>query len=523
MKRFLEALAAASRPVGKPRTWVYAPYDQLSDRQGPLRQLAPEQVGLVLIESRAKAQRRPYHRQKLAWVLTNQRHFALEQAQLGVTVRYCTSAGSYASVLEPLTHELGPILVQRPAERELRMELRELIAQGRLVEIPHEGWLSNAADFAALGDPPWRMDRFYKSVRQRTGILMEGTAPLGGRYSFDTLNRQPWKGAPQPPQMPQFVPDAITTEVCELIEEQYASHPGTLNPAALPASQADALRQWEWAQRECLPHFGPYEDAMSRTHANLFHTAIAPLLNLQRLSAQQVIEDAVRLPLPIASKEGFVRQILGWREFVRHVHEATDGLRSYRGRALERNHLQATAALPPAYWQANSGLACLDSVVESVWERASSHHITRLMILGNIATLLEVEPQQLSDWFWIAYADAYEWVVEPNVMAMATYGMGELMTTKPYVSGAAYIERMSDYCQSCAFDPKRDCPLTALYWEFIGRHAEEWRSNPRMAMPVRSWMRRSPAQRARDQRVAQRTKARLARGERLDPHLGFEA
>ena len=202
-------------------------------------------------------------------------------------------------------------------------------------------------------------------------------------------------------------------------------------------------------------------------------------MNLHRLLPRRVIGDALKLPLELASQEGFLRQILGWREFVRHVHRETEGF-------AELELLGGQEPLPAAYWGKASGLACLDRVVADVWQEGYSHHITRLMILCNLATLLDISPRELSDWFWVAYIDAFDWVVEPNVLAMGTFGVGDVMTTKPYVSGSAYIDRMSDYCQGCAFDPKSTCPITPMYWAFLERHRERLLGNPRMGIVMRA-------------------------------------
>jgi deoxyribodipyrimidine photolyase-related protein len=523
MGAFLQSLRPHLKKRPGNRRWLYVAYDQLSQSIGPLATEDPRELGIVLIESADKASRRPYHRQKLALVLANMRHFALEQALRGVAVHYEFTDQDYGTALRRIVAETGPLQVLRPAERELRFELGPLFREGLLKELPHDGWLTLPADFQALGEAPWRMDAFYRKVRQRTGILMEGQKPVGGQYSFDAENRRPWKGAPPAPTPPGFKPDEITTEVCELIEQRYSSHPGVLNPETLPAAAADVERLWAWAQQSCLPHFGPYEDAMSTRSTGLFHTRISPLLNLQRLSASRVVNEVLELPIPIASKEGFVRQILGWREFVRHVHEATDGMRTLSGQPLENNALQADLTLPPVFWGGKSGLACLDQVLEDVWSEGYSHHITRLMVIGNIATLLGIEPRQLSDWFRVAYTDAYDWVVEPNVLAMATYGTGALMTTKPYVAGSAYIDRMSDYCKGCVFDPKRSCPLTAMYWDFLGRNSKNLQGNQRIAMPLRAQARRSAQQKRRDALITKQVRASLEQGKALGDHLGFEA
>jgi deoxyribodipyrimidine photolyase-related protein len=499
---FLRELRAAS-PGEEGRRWLYVPYDQLSSDLGPLVREAPDNLGIILIESRAKAGRRPYHKQKLALVLANQRHFALEQARRGVAVRYGFTEGTYREALTPLIDELGPIAVMEPAERELRRDLQGLVGMG-LEILPHEGWLTEASD---LGDgPPWRMDRFYRTVRRRTGILMEHDKPLGGRFSFDAENRKPWRGEPEPPSPPTFPVTPIKTEVGALIEREFGDHPGRLDLEHLPATAEDAEQLWSWARTHCLPNFGPFEDAMSTRSRNLFHTRISSLLNLHRLLPQRVLTDVLEADIETPSKEGFVRQLLGWREFVRHVHDATDGFRE-----TARNYLEADRDLPPAYWgKAPSGLACLDAVVDDVWDEAYSHHITRLMVLSNIATLLDTHPRTLTDWFWVAYADAYEWVVEPNVMGMGTFATGDVMTTKPYISGAGYIHRMSDYCAACQFHPKKDCPLTRLYWAFLARHENRLGDNPRMRPVFASLRKRDKKKRAIDGAVFETVTRRLA-------------
>jgi deoxyribodipyrimidine photolyase-related protein len=301
-------------------------------------------------------------------------------------------------------------------------------------------------------------------------------------------------------------------------------HPGSLTPEALPATRDDVERAWAWAKSSCLRHFGPFEDAMSSRSRNLFHTRISPLLNLQRLGARRVLDDVLAMDLPLPSQEGFVRQVLGWREFVRHVHDATDGFRVVRGEVQPSidgascvSMLGAGRPLPPAYWGARSGLRCLDEVVANVWQDGTSHHITRLMVLSNIATLLDVSPRELTDWFWAAYIDAYDWVVEPNVLGMGAFAAGDLMTTKPYVAGAAYIDRMSDFCGGCRFDPKTTCPLTPLYWAFLGRHRGTLARVDRMKLPVAAEAKRSDAQRARDAATFERVASALSRGEELKP------
>lgn len=494
------------------------PYDQLSDRIGPLTREPARDIGIVLVESPWKAARRPYHRQKLFTVLANQRHFALEQAERGVAVRYVVHNGPYSEALKPVLAEVGELRVMRPAERELRQDVSVLCLANNsgLVEIPHEGWLSTPEDFSTSeGAPPFRMDRFYRHMRKKTGLLMQGGKPLGGKLSHDAENRKPWRGDPAVPKRPHFAPDEISLEVAALIEKHFSTHPGTLQPDALPVTRADIDRYWAWVQRECLPLFGPYEDAMSTKEPHLFHTLLSPLINLHRLLPREVVEAAARLPLPLASQEGFIRQVLGWREYMRHIHEVTDGFRVRPdGTPLQE---RTGVPLPRAFWDASSGLHCLDSVVKTVWRDGFSHHITRLMVLSNIAQLIDASPRELSNWFWEAYTDAYDWVVEPNVLGMGTFAFGDLLTTKPYISGAAYIHRMSDYCGSCAFDPKTDCPLTPLYWAYLARHESTLAPLGRTMQPLMGLRGRSAEKKANDAVVFERVQGALMRGEKLTP------
>ena len=492
------------------RRWLYVPYDQLTDAVGPLAEAPAEELGIVLVESPWKAAQRPYHKQKLAFVLANLRHFALEQAARGVAVRHVVHDGPYHEALAPLAAELGPLRVMEPAERELREDLAPLVESGALEVLPHAGWLTREEQFQqACGEPPWRMDAFYRRVRKDSGILMEGGKPAGGKFSHDADNRKPWKGEPPAPEPPRFTPDAITREVAGLVETRFGEHPGDIDLAALPATHEDAEALWAWALRECMPHFGPYEDAISTRSSGLFHTRTAPLLNVLRLTPARVLVDVLDADLPLNSREGFVRQVLGWREFVRHVHRETDGFRDI---PLREGH-----PLPDAWWGRPSGMACLDHAVADVWREAWSHHIVRLMVLSNLATLLDLSPRALTDWFWVAYVDAYDWVVEPNVLGMGTFAAGELMSTKPYVSGAAYLDRMGDACAECVFDPKKNCPVTPLYWAFLARHAESLAGNPRMTLPLRNVAKRSAEKRAYDAAIFDAVLEGLARGEVLHP------
>ncbi len=525
---FFRALAERTAAQGslRDKQWIYVPYDQLSLDRGLASRADPAQTCLVFIESADKPARRRYHKKKLAFLLSNERHFALEAAERGFAVLYLAGDATFAAQLRAAMreHPRREVLVERPAERELREELASV--EGLRV-VASERWLTSEEDFTrACGESaPWRMDAFYRHVRRRTGALMSAEGqPLGGRFSFDGDNRERWRGTPAAPRAPRFEPDEVTREVLALIERRWPAHYGTLDDFALPCSAGDAQAMMAFAARACVEHFGPYEDAMSDEEPTLFHTQLSSLLNVGRIAPHAVIAMATRAleegRAPLQSVEGLVRQVLGWREFVRHVHERTDGFRTVAPDARP-SALDAHEALPRAFWEPReTGLRCLDRTLSQVWRTGYSHHITRLMVLSNIATLLGVEPRELSDWFWLAYTDAYDWVVEPNVLAMGTFGAGAVMTTKPYVSGAGYVHRMSDHCKRCRFDPSgrdatRPCPLTPMYWSFLDRNLERLSAIDRVGPALLSARKRTDAQRARDASVLARVRERLAEGAEL--------
>lgn len=508
------------------RRWVYVPYDQLTTSVGPLAGADPSTHGVVMLESRARPRQRPYHRKKLALVLSNERHFALELAARGFRVIYRAGDEDFAALLRGAMNHYGlaSVSMMEPAERVLRDELTSVDG---LTVLPNETWVTTPEDFREGAGPaaPWRMDAFYRHVRRRTGLLMHAGRPAGGRFSHDADNRKPWRGDPAAPARHAVEPDAITREVLELVATRFPNAWGSLDGFDLPCSAADAQDAWQHALRHALPRFGPYEDAMSAVEPALFHTRISASLNLSRVLAQPLLDDVAAAyeagSIELASAEGFVRQVLGWREFVRHVHRETRGFTAL-GAGGSPSYLGATNPLPAAWLgTAPSGLRCLDTVVARVWRDGYSHHIERLMVLANLATLVGVSPRALTDWFWFAYVDAYDWVVEPNVLGMGTFAVGDLMTTKPYVSGAAYLHRMGDFCRGCRFDPTgRDsahaCPVTPLYWDFLERNALRLADNERMRVPLSALARRSKEQRASDAHVANDVRAALLAGRSVD-------
>lgn len=540
-ERQIKAAAPSAADIRR-RRWIYIPYDRYTDHTGPLSEQPPSDSGIVIVESTAKALRRPYHKKKLVVLISNMRHFALEQQAKGVSVLYHFSPASHGQALLELQrqHHLPPLICMTPAERELRLDLATAQQSGLALDLVQDStWASTSRDFLDTYGPfkpgkSYVMDRFYRRMRQQTGILMENAKPVGGQFSFDAENRNPYRGEVPVPTPPRFPPDAITKEVIALVESTYAHHFGVLKNFDLPCTQSDCDSFWRFFLDHLLPSFGRFEDAMRDDHLQLFHSKTSVLLNLGRLLAMDLIRDvadrAATHRAPLASCEGFIRQLLGWREFMRHVHEQTDGYRlladhvpqeqnsrprehspdqtrvaakAYKTTARSDPYagatpsaLHASLPLPAVYWGVKSGLHCMDTVVAQVIEDGWSHHITRLMVLSNLATLCGFSPRELTDWFWFAYVDAYDWVVETNVLGMATYADGGVTATKPYVSGAAYINRMSNFCGHCQYDPKKSigpgsCPFTALYWTFLERNESTLATNFRMRMPYNSLRKKS--------------------------------
>ena len=305
------------------------------------------------------------------------------------------------------------------------------------------------------------------------------------------------------------------------VEQQFPEHFGSTEGFSSSVTRADSERGWHFALDKMLPHFGPWEDAMSVAHPDLFHSLTSAPLNLTLLRPIDIMEQLIAAyevgHLSLATTEGFLRQVLGWREFMRHIHEATDGYRTVQKDGAP-SFLDAHGKLPPVYWGKPSGMRCMDTVVGQVIDKGWCHHINRLMVLSNLATLCGFSPRELTDWFWFAYVDAYDWVVEPNVLGMSTFGDGGLTATKPYVSGAAYINRMSDYCGKCALDPRKaigpgSCPYTALYWSFLERNEAKLAGNLRMRMPLNTMLKKPAGERAALRERAEEAIGMLERGE----------
>jgi deoxyribodipyrimidine photolyase-related protein len=333
------------------------------------------------------------------------------------------------------------------------------------------------------------MEFFYREMRRRTGILMDAGEPVGGRWNFDTENRKALPRGLAEPSRLRFPPDATTRAVIDLVAGRFPDGFGDLDPFGWAVTREDALSALDHFVADCLPSFGDYQDAMRRGAPFLFHAVLSPYLNIGLLTPREVCTAATdafgRGEAPLNAVEGFVRQILGWREYVRGIYwlRMPDYARS--------NALGATRPLPWFYWSGETDLACIHEVVSDIRRTGYAHHIQRLMVTGNFALLAGIAPAEVEAWYLAVFVDAFDWVELPNVHGMTLHADGGLLASKPYAASGAYIDRMSDYCAGCRFDPKIKsgpgaCPFNPLYWAFLLRNRDRLEGNPRMAMPYRT-------------------------------------
>ncbi|PPD40782.1 MAG: cryptochrome/photolyase family protein [Methylocystis sp.] len=473
--------------------------DQLSRSIATLDGLAPGDV-VLMAEVADETRYVRHHKQKIVLVLSAMRHFAAELREEGIAVDYIRlddpeSTGSFSGELARAVARYRPkrVVVTEPGEWRVReMMLGWEAALGLPVEIRDDDrFFCSRAEFArwAEGRNGLRMEFFYREMRRRTGFLMEDDAPVGGKWNFDPENRKALPAKFRAPDRLRFSPDAVTTEVMALIEARFPHHFGDRAPFGWGVTREEALAALDAFIADCLPSFGDYQDAMKTGAPFLHHATLSPYLNLGLLTAHEVCVAAERAwragAAPINAVEGFIRQILGWREFVRGVYWLK--MPDY----AETNALHAMRPLPCFYWSGETRMNCLRQVIGETKAHAYAHHIQRLMVTGNFALLAGVAPREIEEWYLVVYADAYEWVELPNVHGMAIFADGGLLASKPYAASGAYIDRMSDYCKSCAYDVKaktgpKACPFNYLYWNFFMENRERLPITPRLAMPLKT-------------------------------------
>ncbi len=471
--------------AGDDTIWIFG--DQLNREIASLEHAEPGRDRILMVESEHALVGRRWHRQRLHLVLTSMRRFARELEQAGFDVDH-RRAPTLQQGLEEHRRRYSPPTVRAMEPRSY--DLWERLDDWGVEQARSNQYLCHAEDFRAWADdrPSLRMEDFYRWQRRRLGALMDDDEPAGGRWNFDSENREP------PPKDGGDWPEPVESALDDLDREVIDGLPddcfGAEPDGTWATSRRAALTRLRHFVEHGLPGFGPHQDAMTTSSWHLSHALLSPYLNLGMLTPDEVwraAEQAYREGrVPLASAEGFVRQIIGWREFIWGVYWLW--MPGYR----RENKLRARRRLPVAFHDPDkTEMRCLSETVRGIERHAYAHHIQRLMILGNLAMLAAVEPRQLVEWMWTSFIDGAEWVMLPNVVSMALYADEGRMTTKPYAAGGAYVNRMSDYCKSCRFRPDRRtgddaCPFTTLYWDFMARHRERLAGNHRVARQIRT-------------------------------------
>lgn len=485
--------------------------DQLTPTLSSLAAGDPAQDRVLMAELADEARYVRHHKKKLAFLFSAMRHFAAELREAGWTVDYVNLDGpdNRGSIDAELmravaSHRPQRVLVTEAGEWRVSQLLEHCRAQlGVPMDIlGDERFLCTAAEFKqwASGRKQLRMEYFYRDMRRRTGLLMDGGQPAGGKWNFDADNRKPAAASLFMPRPLAVAPDAVTQEVLALVAARFSTHFGELAPFWFAVTRADAEAAFAAFVDSALPRFGDYQDAMLSGEPFLYHAVIAQYLNCGLLDPLRVcrqVEAAWRAgAVPLNAAEGFIRQIIGWREYVRGIYWLK--MPGYE----HSNHFQHSRPLPDFYWTAKTDMACIKAVVTQTREQAYAHHIQRLMVTGNFALLAGIDPHALHEWYLSVYADAYEWVELPNTVGMSQFADGGLLASKPYAASGAYINRMSNYCASCHYNVKlrtgtQACPFNALYWDFVARNRDSLARNPRMAQMVRTYEKFAPDEQQR--------------------------
>lgn len=462
------------------------------------------------------------HKARIALFLAAMRHFANAVDKRRYRLRYLRlGEHDHNNFRQALTAEIERerperLVVAQPGDYRVLTQLREVArTSGVDLELREDRqFLIGLEEFTnwAAGRKTLRLEHFYRYMRQRTGLLMENRNPIGGQWNLDKQNRRSFakEGPGKLPSVKSFRPDKLTSEVLEEVENFYPGHPGSLEYFDWPVTPQDAEQALNDFIRHRLGNFGPFQDAMWMGEPLVYHSRLSAALNLKLISPRRVIDAAVRAfdrgEASLASVEGFVRQVLGWREFVRGLYWTN--MPDY----LESNALQALAPLPEFYWTGRTEMRCLAETIGQSLQYGYAHHIQRLMVTGLFALLLGVEPKRVHEWYLAIYVDAVEWVELPNTLGMSQFADGGMMGSKPYVASGKYIQRMSNYCAGCRYNPaqasgENACPFTTLYWDFLIRHRDQFRRHPRVAMQWRNLSRLNPAKRAAISRWANALRA----------------
>lgn len=475
--------------------------DQLSRKISSLQGLSKSDTVVLMAEVAAEATYVRHHKKKIAFVFSAMRHFAVELRNAGWQVDYVqlddpeNSGSLRGEVARALTrHGINAVRVTEPGEYRLLTNISTW-ADAFACEVDVQDdtrFLATREEFAqwAAGRKSLRMEYFYREMRKKTGLLMDGEKPVADRWNFDAENRKPASDDLFMPNVLRFEPDSITRDVLKLVKKRFPDHFGDLEPFWFATTNRDAEQALDHFISEALPRFGDFQDAMLVGQKFLYHSVLSVYINSGLLDPLKVCERATAAyaegRAPLNSVEGFIRQIIGWREFIRGIY--WHAMPDY----VEVNYFNADRPLPSFYWTGETDMACVREAIVQTKEEAYAHHIQRLMVTGNFAMLTGVAPKEIHEWYLAVYADAYEWVELPNVIGMSQFADGGLLASKPYASSGNYIAKMSDYCQSCRYNVKKKtsedaCPFNALYWSFLERNRDKLKANPRLGTVYATW------------------------------------
>ncbi len=471
--------------------------DQLNDSLSALCAADKARDVVVMAEVAGETDYVPHHPKKIALVLSAMRHFAASLEVNGWTVAYTKlddpdSIGTITGELlrRADAHDASEVITTRPGEWRLISALDDMPLRVR--QLPDDRFIASLQEFDtwAEGRKELRMEYFYRQMRRKTGLMMDGEDPAGDKWNFDHDNRKPAQADMLRNAPMRFTPDDVTEDVLSLVEARFAGNFGTLRPFHFAVTRGQALRALDHFLTHRLEGFGDYQDAMLQDDLFLHHSLLSPYINLGLLNPLEVcqrVEEAWKDgQVPINAAEGFIRQIIGWREYVRGLYfrEGPD--------YTARNVLGHDRALPAMYWGGETRMNCMAHAIGQTESEGYAHHIQRLMVTGNFALLAGIAPSAVHEWYLSVYVDAYEWVEAPNTIGMSQWADGGVIASKPYVSSGNYINKMSDYCGNCAYSVKEktgrnSCPFNTLYWHFLDRHRERFEGNHRMGMIYRSW------------------------------------
>ncbi len=475
--------------------------DQLSRDISALKGARKTKDVIVMGELWDEATSVKHHKKKIILVLSAMRHFAKALQEEGWRVDYQklddeNAVSSFTALVKRAVKEHQPaaLVVAEPSERRVRKEM-EALKKALSINVDirvDDRFIASHDAFSqwAEGRKQLRMEYFYREMRRKTGLLMDGDKPAGGAWNYDKENRKPASADLFMPSPKGFKPDCITSDVIDLVKNIFADHFGDAEPFQFAVTRKDALKALDHFISEALPRFGDFQDAMLTGERFLYHSVLSAYINIGLLDPLEVCQRAVNEYLsgaaPINAVEGFIRQIIGWREYV-HGHYWRGG-ENY----VHQNYFENSRKLPGFYWSGDTDMACLREAITQTREDAYAHHIQRLMVTGLFAMLAGIDPYDVHEWYLIVYIDAFEWVEAPNVIGMSQYADGGALGSKPYAASGAYINRMSDYCKNCRYAVTKKtednaCPFNALYWDFLARNEKQLRDNPRLGQMYRTW------------------------------------